>query len=69
MMVALPKTSKVSIVRERKSIMEEYGADNPRDQALIETLLDIRQLLAILVVHTESGATAAAIRDVAKNKP
>lgn len=56
-------------MRERKIIAEEYGANNPRDQALIETLLDIRQLLAILVVHTESGATAASIRDVAKNKP
>jgi hypothetical protein len=56
-------------MRERKIIAEEYGANNPRDQALIETLLDIRQLLAILVVHTESGATAASIREVAKNKP
>jgi hypothetical protein len=56
-------------MRDRKSITEEYSANNPKDQALIETLLDIRQLLAILVVHTESGATAASIRDVAKNKP
>jgi len=55
-------------MRSRKTIEEEYGATNPREKALVETLLDIRQLLAIIVVNTESGPTAPSIIDVAKNK-
>ncbi|HSV49292.1 MAG TPA: hypothetical protein VLH35_03170 [Candidatus Acidoferrales bacterium] len=55
-------------MRDRKTLTEEYGPTNLKEKALIETLLDIRQLLAIIVVHTESGATAATIRDVAKDR-
>ena len=55
-------------MRDRKTLTEEYNATTPQEKVLIETLLDIRRLLAILVVHTESGATAAAIRDVSKDK-
>lgn len=55
------------IMRNRKIIQEEYNPTNNREKALIETLLDIRQLLAIIVVNTEAGATEQTIREVAKN--
>ncbi len=54
-------------MRNRKIIQEEYNPTNNREKALIETLLDIRQLLAIIVVNTEAGATEQTIREVAKN--
>lgn len=49
-------------------LKEEYEVSNLRNRALIETLLNIRQLLVKLVVNTESGATAESIRNIAKNK-
>ena len=55
-------------MRSRKIIQEEFCSTDYKDKALIETLLDIRQLLAIIVFNTESGATAETIRDVAKNR-
>jgi|PlaIllAssembly_1097288.scaffolds.fasta_scaffold1471026_2 hypothetical protein len=55
-------------MRSRKTIEEEYNTKSDRDRVLIETLLDVRQLLAILVVNIEHGATAASIRDVANDK-
>ena len=57
----------VNILRNRKIIEEEFYIAEHKDRALIETLLDIRQLLAIIVVHTETGATAETIRNTAKN--
>ena len=54
-------------LRSRKIIEEEFCSTDHKDRALIETLLDIRQLLAIIVVHTETGATAETIRNTAKN--
>lgn len=56
-------------MRSRKTIEEEFKTKSDRDKVLVEALLDVRQLLAILVVNTEHGVTAASIRDVANDRP